>query len=104
MRLEEINSLDREAFTLRLGEIAEGSPWVAYGAYDYHPFGYLLLPLFLLAATTLFLPASYRARLEDLVRSRQARLRRIYLTLIYGFITFGAVRIAVYAIQGLHAL
>jgi OHCU decarboxylase len=38
MRLEEINSLDREAFTLRLGEIAEGSPWVAYGAYDYRPF------------------------------------------------------------------
>ena len=60
--------------------------------------------LFLLAATTLFLPASYRARLEDFVRSRQSRLRRIYLTLIYGFITFGAVRIAVYAVQGLHAL
>src|SRR3954454_15919314 len=38
MRLEEINSLDREAFTLRLGAIAEGSPWVAYGAYDYRPF------------------------------------------------------------------
>ena len=72
--------------------------------YDYHPFGYLLLPLFLLAATTLFLPASYRVRLEEVVRSRQSRLRRIYLTLIYGFITFGAVRIAVYAVQGLHAL
>ena len=72
--------------------------------YDFHPFGYLLLPLFLLAATTLFLPASYRVRLEEVVRSRQSRLRRIYLTLIYGFITFGAVRIAVYAVQGLHAL
>lgn len=38
MTLEEINALDREAFTIRLGGIAEGSPWVAYGAYDYRPF------------------------------------------------------------------
>ena len=38
MTLDEINALDREAFTLRLGAIAEGSPWVAYGAYDYRPF------------------------------------------------------------------
>jgi hypothetical protein len=72
--------------------------------YDYHPFGYFLLPLFLLAASTLFLSEKYRSRLESLVRSRQSQLRRIYLTLIYGFITFGALRIAVYAIQGLHAL
>jgi hypothetical protein len=72
--------------------------------YDYHPFGYFLLPLFLLPASTLFLPASYRGRLEKLVRSRQSHLRQIYLTLIYGFITFGVTRIAVYAIQGLHAL
>jgi OHCU decarboxylase len=36
--LDEINALDREAFTLRLAGIAEGSPWVAYGAYDYRPF------------------------------------------------------------------
>jgi 2-oxo-4-hydroxy-4-carboxy-5-ureidoimidazoline decarboxylase len=36
--LDEINALDREAFTIRLGHIAEGSPWVAYGAWDYRPF------------------------------------------------------------------
>jgi hypothetical protein len=72
--------------------------------YDYHPFGYLLLPLFMMTAATLFLPSAYRSILENLVRSRQSQLRRVYLTLIYGFITFGAVRIAVYAVQGLHAL
>ena len=72
--------------------------------YDYHPFGYVLLPLFVMAALTVFLPASFRSHLEDFVRSRQSRLRHVYLTLIYGFIAFGAVRIAVYAIQGLHAL
>jgi 2-oxo-4-hydroxy-4-carboxy-5-ureidoimidazoline decarboxylase len=37
--LDEINALDREAFTIRLGHIATGSPWVAYGAWDYRPYG-----------------------------------------------------------------
>jgi 2-oxo-4-hydroxy-4-carboxy-5-ureidoimidazoline decarboxylase len=36
--LDEINALDREAFTIRLGHIAEDAPWVAYGAWDYRPF------------------------------------------------------------------
>ena len=35
MTLDEINGLDREAFTIRLGHIAQGSPWVAYGAWDF---------------------------------------------------------------------
>lgn len=72
--------------------------------YDYHPFGYLLLPLFFLAAATLFIPKSLRSRLEESVRSRQAQLRHVYVTLIYGFIAFGAIRAALYAVQGLHAL
>lgn len=38
MTLEEVNTLDREAFTIRLGHIATGSPWVAYGAWDYRPY------------------------------------------------------------------
>jgi 2-oxo-4-hydroxy-4-carboxy-5-ureidoimidazoline decarboxylase len=37
--LDEINALDREAFTVRLGHIATGAPWVAYGAWDYRPYG-----------------------------------------------------------------
>jgi 2-oxo-4-hydroxy-4-carboxy-5-ureidoimidazoline decarboxylase len=36
--LDEINALDREVFTVRLGGIAEDAPWVAYGAWDYRPF------------------------------------------------------------------
>jgi hypothetical protein len=78
------------------GEFARG--------YDYHPFGFLLLALFLLVASTLFLPASLRSHLERFIRARQARFRLIYLTLIYGFIAFGAIRTALYAVQGLHAL
>ena len=72
--------------------------------YDYHPFGYLLLPLFLLAALTLFIPRSLSSRLEDSVRGHQSQLRHLYMTLIYGFIAFGAIRTALYAVQGLHAL
>ena len=72
--------------------------------YDFHPFGYLLLPLFILAASTLFLPNSFKPRLQQAFRSRQGSLRKVYLTLIYGFITFGAVRTALYAVLGLHAL
>ncbi len=55
--LDEINALDREAFTIRLGHIATGSPWVAYGAWDYRPF-----------ADALELVAAFRgaiARAED---------------------------------------
>ena len=38
MTLDDINALDREAFTVRLGGIADDSPWVAYGAWDARPF------------------------------------------------------------------
>jgi hypothetical protein len=72
--------------------------------YEYHPFGYVLLPLFVLVASTLFLSVDRRSQLEDFVRSQQPRFRVVYLTFIYGFIAFGAVRTALYAVQGLHAL
>jgi len=72
--------------------------------YAYHPFGYVLLPLFLFVAFTLFLPAVPRSQLQDFIRAQQCRLRLVYLTFIYGFITFGVLRIVVYGIQGLHAL
>ena len=72
--------------------------------YEFHPFGFVLLPLFVFIAVTVFIPKPLRTQLEELVRARQTRLRHIYLTLIYGFIVFGALRIAVYAVLGLHAL
>ena len=72
-------------------------------AYDYHPFGYVLLPLFGLIALQSFLPLRFGRDMESFVRAQQAPLRQAYMTLIYGFIAFGALRIAVYAIQGLHA-
>jgi len=73
-------------------------------AYDYHPFGYFLLPIFLLMASTLILPASRRSRMENFFRIHQSKLKLLYLTLIYGFIAFGAVRTVLYAVEGLRAL
>jgi 2-oxo-4-hydroxy-4-carboxy-5-ureidoimidazoline decarboxylase len=65
--LDEINALDREAFTVRLGAIAEGSPWVAYGAYDYHPF-----------ADPLELVAAFRGAVARADEERQLALIRAH--------------------------
>src|ERR1700750_441373 len=67
MRLEEINSLDREAFTVRLGEIAEGSPWVAHVAYDSPPF-----------ADALELVAAFRGAVARADAERQVALVRAH--------------------------
>ena len=65
MTLDEINALDREAFTLQLAGIAEGSPWVAYGAYDYRPF-----------ADALELVAGFRGAVARAGEERQVALIR----------------------------
>ena len=67
MRLAEINALDREAFVVRLGLVAEASPWVAYGAYDLHPF-----------ATALELVAAFRAAIARESDERQVELIRAH--------------------------
>jgi hypothetical protein len=72
--------------------------------YEYHPFGYVLLPLFAFVAFTLFLPAGSRSQLQTFIRGQQSHLRLVYLAFIYGFIAFGVIRTALYAFQGLHAL
>ena len=38
MSLEELNRMDREAFTAALGWIFENSPWVAERSWELHPF------------------------------------------------------------------
>jgi 2-oxo-4-hydroxy-4-carboxy-5-ureidoimidazoline decarboxylase len=61
--LDEINALDREAFTIRLSSVAEGSPWVAYGAWDYRPF-----------AGALELVAAFRGAIAQAEDERQIAL------------------------------
>jgi OHCU decarboxylase len=65
--LEEINALDREAFTLAFAAVAEGSPWVAYGAFDDAPF-----------ATGLELVAGFRAAIARAGDERQLDLIRAH--------------------------
>jgi len=61
--LGEINRLDREAFTIRLGGLAEDSPWVAYSAWEYRPF-----------ATALELVAGFRGAIARAGEERQIAL------------------------------
>jgi len=72
-------------------------------AYDYQPFGFLFLPLFALVALHLFLPARVRERCESFLRSHHALARRVYWGAIYGFVIFGLLRVAIYAVLGLQA-
>jgi 2-oxo-4-hydroxy-4-carboxy-5-ureidoimidazoline decarboxylase len=63
--LAEINALDREEFTLRLGGLAENSPWVAYGAWESRPF-----------ASPLELVAGFRAAIARCDHERKLELLR----------------------------
>jgi OHCU decarboxylase len=65
--LEEINRLDREAFTVRLGGLAENSPWVAYGAWEARPF-----------ASPLELVAAFRGAIARADESRKLELLRAH--------------------------
>ncbi len=70
MTLDDVNGLDREAFTVRLGGIAEDSPWVAYGAWDYRPF-----------ADPLELVAAFRGAIARAEDERQIALIRAHADL-----------------------
>jgi 2-oxo-4-hydroxy-4-carboxy-5-ureidoimidazoline decarboxylase len=65
--LDEINGLDREAFTVRLGGLAENSPWVAYGAWESRPF-----------ANALELVAGFRAAIARSDHDRKLELLRAH--------------------------
>ena len=67
MTLDEINGLDREAFVVRLGHVAEHSPWVAYGAFDDAPF-----------ANALELVAGFRGAIARESEERQIALIRAH--------------------------
>lgn len=73
-------------------------------ALDYHPFGFLLLPLLLIVAAQMFLPLGFRQSAESFIRRRQTAVRLGYMALIYGFVAFGSLRLVVYAWLGLRAL
>ena len=63
-------------------------------ALDYHPFGFFLVALFAMMAMRLVLPARAVERLAISVRRHSRIVRRMYLAAVYGFIVFGALRVA----------
>jgi OHCU decarboxylase len=67
LTLAEVNELDREAFTIRLGGLAEHSPWVAYGAWEYRPF-----------ASALELVAGFRGAIARADDARKIELLRAH--------------------------
>jgi hypothetical protein len=61
-------------------------------AFQFHPFGYVLVPvLFGLVAISL-LPSAWRAALASRLSRRERLLRVLYLTAIWTFLVFGIVR------------
>jgi 2-oxo-4-hydroxy-4-carboxy-5-ureidoimidazoline decarboxylase len=69
--LDEINHLDREAFTVRLGGLAEDSPWVAYSAWESRPF-----------ASALELVAAFRAAIVRCDDEHKLELLRAHPDLV----------------------
>jgi 2-oxo-4-hydroxy-4-carboxy-5-ureidoimidazoline decarboxylase len=67
MDASELGALDREAFVVRLGGIAEGSPWVAEAAWEVRPF-----------AGTPEVAAAFRRAIEDAPKDRQLALVRAH--------------------------
>ncbi|HYX69022.1 MAG TPA: DUF2752 domain-containing protein [Terriglobales bacterium] len=69
-------------------------------AFTYHPFVFLLLPLFVIMAAHNFLPAGARQGLEKFCRSHDRIIRSGYYGVIYSFVLFGVVRMLAYAAGG----
>jgi uncharacterized protein DUF2752 len=69
-------------------------------AFAYHPFVFLLLPLFVIMAAHNFLPAGARQSLETLCRTHDRVLRSGYYGVIYSFVAFGVLRMLACAVGG----
>ena len=72
----------------------------AAAAFAYHPFVFLLLPLFAIMAAHNFLPARARQELEQFCRSHDRVIRSGYHGVIYSFVLFGVLRMLAYAAGG----
>jgi uncharacterized protein DUF2752 len=70
-------------------------------AYAFHPFAFLFVPLAFLLAAQGLLTRKQREALAGWSRRHHAVLRCGYLSLIAGFIGFGALRLVVFAAWGL---
>jgi hypothetical protein len=83
--------------TRALSSLIQGNPAAAL---DYHPFAFIVLPLFLMLAGHNFLPRAARQRLQAFCDAHDPLIRRGYHGFIYTFVGFGLVRTLAYAVAG----
>lgn len=69
-------------------------------AFTYHPFVFLLLPLFAIMAAYNFLPAGARLGLEQFCRTHDRAIRSGYHGVVYAFVVFGVLRMLACAAGG----
>ncbi len=83
--------------TRALSSLVQGN---AAAAFDYHPFAFLILPLFLALAVHNFLPLASRERVQAFCGRHERLIRRGYHGFIYTFVAFGVLRLLAYAVAG----
>ena len=80
--------------TRALSSLIQGYPGAAF---SYHPFAFIVLPLFLLLALHNFVPQSVRQRVQAFCGAHDRLIRRGYHGFIYAFVAFGVLRMLAYA-------
>ena len=87
--------------TRALSSLVQGHPAAAF---SYHPFAFVLLPLFAMLAALNFLPAGARQWLQSFCGEHDRLIRRACHGFIYTFVAFGVLRMLAYATAGLPSL
>ena len=83
--------------TRALSSLIQGNPAAAF---DYHPFAFIVLPLFLMLAAHNFFPLPVRQRLQAFCGRHDGMIRRGYHGFVYTFVAFGVLRALAYAVAG----
>jgi hypothetical protein len=83
--------------TRALSSLIQGNPAAAF---SYHPFAFIVLPLFLMLAAHNFMPLPARQRLQAFCGRHDGMIRRGYHGFIYTFVAFGMLRMLAYASAG----
>lgn len=83
--------------TRALSSLIQGHPAAAF---SYHPFAFIVLPLFLMLAAHNFLPVAARQRLQAFCEAHDLWIRRSYYGFIYIFVAFGVLRTLAYVVAG----
>ena len=83
--------------TRGLSSLIQGHPGAAFA---YHPFAFIILPMFLALALHNFLPRAARQRVQAFCGAHDRLIRRGYHGFVYAFVAFGVVRMLAFAVAG----